>query len=112
MPDWETTKIKGDVKDRAKGLDPTFTEIMHMGCIAYEAELLDVVDGSIQSISDEYGVSSKTDVEEVAELLLDALDTGDGDSVDAEAVAAQVVRHFDYAEVAKQTADEIEGRMR
>jgi len=31
MTDWETTKIKADVKAQAKEMDPTFTEIMQAG---------------------------------------------------------------------------------
>ena len=53
----------------------------------------------------------------VLRRLLSADDSGideraDGTDVDDSRIAADVVRQFDYAELAKQTADEIEGRMR
>ena len=53
------------------------------------------------------------DVQELADRLVDELGAAaGGPEVDDSRIAADVVRQFDYAELANQVADEIEGRMR
>ena len=50
MTDWETTKIKGDVKAEAKELDKTYTEIMEAGIKAIQNDGEECVDSSTGEI--------------------------------------------------------------
>jgi len=52
-------------------------------------------------------------VEDLADFLVDELGAAaGGPQVDDSEIARDVVRQFDYAELATRVADELEGRMR
>jgi len=55
--------------------------------------------------------AATVDVSELAAEIADEVDV-DGESVDADAIAREVARHVDYAELATRVADEVEGRLR
>jgi hypothetical protein len=107
MTDWETTKIKGDVKAEAAELDATYTEVMRAGVQALKR----APDTPVNEADEPLGAGVDTD--ELAAEIVDIIGAEAGGSqVDDSEIAREVARQLDYAALSNQVADEVVGRLR
>lgn len=95
--EWVTVKIPEEVRDAAREDERTYGEVMEAGLDAEGTHGTEV-----------YQVGDDDPAMQFDEVL----DASKADIPDAEEIAREVARHFDYAEVATKTADEVEGRLR
>jgi hypothetical protein len=105
--EWVTVKVPREDKAKADDYRPegsTFGD-----CLVAGADRLN----GTQATDMSHRVGNEMDAGDLAAYLVDELGAAaGGPQVDDSDIAADVVRQFDYAELASRVADEIEGRMR
>jgi hypothetical protein len=106
---WVTVKVPREDKEQADDYRPD--ESTFGDCLVAGAErLADGLDSDTRRFEPD---DATADVDALADRLVDELAaTAGGPQVDDSDIAREVVRQFDYTELATAVANELEGRMR